>query len=241
MLCNLTILCRLLSIKMKVSGIKCLFKILLMIGYTLIPRHRPKFSGRNIWPVKSNLTSGIHCVVLFHLIVLEFGCWTVETEKQSHTIWKQIYISANNINVIISGTTAIVRVWFVDPWASDNTSHWLNWTPLVRRYALKIRSQNSEIEQHFSSNASWIDVLCPWPIFWLIVAYRERLNGVTRTALISRYSIFKPNVFYGKNNSWRCPRNFLMKQVSVLAIFIATAYDILRCSTISEIKTLNSH
>ena len=61
-------------------------------------------------------------------------------------------MSASNINVIISGTTAVVRVRFVDPWATNNTSHWLNWTPLVNWYALEIRPQNSEIEQHVSSN-----------------------------------------------------------------------------------------
>ena len=48
MLCYLTLLCRVFSIEIKVSGIKCLFKILLMIGYASIPRHRPKTSGRNI-------------------------------------------------------------------------------------------------------------------------------------------------------------------------------------------------
>ena len=140
------------------------FKILLVIGYASIPRHGPKTSGRNIWPVASNLTSGIHCVFLFHLIVLEFGCWTVEIEKQTHTIWNQIYMLTSNIIEIISGTTAIVRVRFVDPWATNNTFHWLNWTPLVNWYALKIRPRNSEIEQHFSSNVSWTDVLCPWLI-----------------------------------------------------------------------------
>ena len=72
-LCNITLLGRLLSIEMKVSGIKCLFKILLVIGYASIPRHRPKTSGRNILPVASNLTSEIYCVVVFHLIVLDFG------------------------------------------------------------------------------------------------------------------------------------------------------------------------
>ena len=76
MLFNLTLLCRLLSIEIKVSGIKCLFKILLVIGYASIPRHRPKTSGRNIWLVASNLTSGIHCAVVFHLIFLMFGSWT---------------------------------------------------------------------------------------------------------------------------------------------------------------------
>ena len=54
--------------------------------------------------------------------------------------------------------------------------------------------------------------------------------------LISRYSSFELSFFYGKNNTWRNPRDFLVKQVSVLSIFIATAYDILRLSTISEIK-----
>ena len=72
MLCNLTLLCRLLSIKINVSGMKCLFKILLVIGYASTQRHRPKTSWRNLWPVASNLTSGIPCVVVFHLIVLEF-------------------------------------------------------------------------------------------------------------------------------------------------------------------------
>ena len=235
MLCNLTLHCRLLSIEIKVSDIECPFKILLLIGYTSIPRHRPKTSGHNIWPVASNLTSGIHCVVVFHFIVLEFGCWTVETEKQTHTIWKQLYMSANNINVIISGTTAIVWVRFVDPWATNNTFHWFNWTPLVNWYALKIWPQNSKIEQHFSSNVSWTDVLCTWHIFRLIVAYREHLNGVTRTAYIT-VQHFQTKCFYGKNNTWRHPWEFLVKRVFVLSTFIATAYDILRFSIISEIK-----
>ena len=208
-LCNLTLFCRLLSIEIKETRIKCLFKNFLLIWYASIPRHRPKTSGRNIWPVASNLTSRIHCAVVFHLIVLEFGCWTVETEKQTHTIWKQIYMSASNINMIISGTTAIVRVQVVDPWTTNNTSHWLNWTPLVNWYALKIRPQNLEIAQQFSSNVSWIDVLCPWLIFWLIVAYREHLNGVRRTANIS---IFKLSVFNGKYNTWRNSQDFLVKR-----------------------------
>ena len=185
MLRNLILLCRLLSIEIKVSCIKCLFKILLVIEYASIPSHKPNTSGRNIWPAASNLTSGIHCVAVFHLIVLELGCWTVETEKQTHTIWEQIYVSPNNIKVIILGTTAIVRIRFVDPWATYNIFHWLNWTPLVHWYALKIRPDNSEIEQNFSSNVSWIDVLCPSLTFSFIVAYRERLNGVTRTAYIT--------------------------------------------------------
>ena len=104
-LCNFTLLCRLLSIEIKVP---C--KILLVTGYDSIPTHRPKTSGRNIWLVASNLTGVIHCVVVFYLIILEFGCWTVGTEKQTHTIWKQLYLSANNINVLILGTSAIVRV-----------------------------------------------------------------------------------------------------------------------------------
>ena len=58
---------------MKVSGTKCLFKILLMIGYASIPRHRPKTCGRNICPVVSNLTSGIHCVVVFSLSFVNLG------------------------------------------------------------------------------------------------------------------------------------------------------------------------
>ena len=86
MLCNRTLLCRLLSIEIKVSDIKFLFKVLLVIGYVSIPRHRPKTSRRNIGPVASNLTTGIHCVVVFDLIVLELGCWTVKTEKQTHTM-----------------------------------------------------------------------------------------------------------------------------------------------------------
>ena len=156
MLCNLTLICRLLSMVLKFSCIKCLFKILLVIVYASIPRYRPKASRRNIWPVASNLTSRIHCVVVFHLTDLEFVRWTVETEKQTHTNRKQIYMSANNINVIISGTIAIVRVRFVDPLATNNTFHWLNWTPLFNWHALKIRPRNSEIEQHFSSNVFWI-------------------------------------------------------------------------------------
>ena len=63
-------------------------------------------------------------------------------------------MSASNINVIISGTTAVVRVQVVDPWTANNIFHWLNWTLLVNWYALKIRPQNSEIAQQFSSNVS---------------------------------------------------------------------------------------
>ena len=137
MLCNLNLFCRLLSIEIKVLGIKCLLKILLVIGYASIPRHRPKTSRSNIWPVVFNLTSRIHCKYM--CCCLEFGCWTAETEKQTHTIWKQICTSVNNINAIISGRTAILRVRFVDPWGINNTFHWLNWTPLVNWYALKIR------------------------------------------------------------------------------------------------------
>ena len=211
------------------------FKIHLVTGYDSISTYRPKTFGRHIWPVTSNLTSVIHCAVVFHLIVLEFGCWTVETEKQTHTIWKQIYLSANNINVLISGTTAIVRVRFVDPWATDNTFHWLNWTPLVNWYILKIRPRNSEMTEHFSSNVSWISVLCSWLIFWLIVAYRGRLNSVKRTAYIT-VQHFRNKCFLRQNNTCRNPLDFLVKRVSVLSIFIATAYDIIRFSTISEIK-----
>ena len=54
--------------------------------------------------------------------------------------------------------------------------------------------------------------------------------------LISRYSIFESSVFYGKSSAWRNLRNFLLKRVSVLSIFIATAYDILHVSIRSEIK-----
>ena len=204
-----------------------------MVGYALIPRYRPRTSGRNIWPVASSLTSRINCVVVFHLIVLEFGCWPVETKKQTHTIWKQIYMSAKNINVIISGTTAIVRVRFVDPWTTNNPFHWLNRPPLVSWYALKIRSRNSEIEQHFSSNVSWIEVLCPWPIFWLIVAYRERLNGVIRTA---QYSIFEPSVFTVKIIPGDILGIFLWKECLYYQ-YLLPQLNILRFSKISEIKT----
>ena len=49
----------------------------------------------------------------------------------------------------------------------------------------------------------------------------------------------EPSVLYGKNNTWRSPRDFHVKRVSVLSIFIATAYDILRFLVISEIKKTN--
>ena len=52
---------------------------------------------------------------------------------------------------------------------------------------------------------------------------------------------FRTKCFYGKNNTWRNPRDFLVKRVSVLSKFIVTAYNILRFSTISEIKKVNSH
>ena len=145
MLCNLTLLCRYLSIEIKVLGIKCLFKdtfgdrICFDIGQKLLwvtfDQKRP------IWLVEFTMLLSF---ILYFLYSGVFGCWTVETEKQTQTIWKQMYLSANNINMIISGQTAIVRVWFVDPWTSNNTFHWLNWTPLVNLYALKITSRNSE-------------------------------------------------------------------------------------------------
>ena len=92
MLCSLTLLCRLLSIEIKDSGIKCMFKILLVIGHASIPRHRPKTSGRNIWPVASNLTSGIHCVFVFHLIVLEF-----KLSLLRHSIIRQLKLKNKHI------------------------------------------------------------------------------------------------------------------------------------------------
>ena len=68
---------------------------------------------------------------------------------------------------------------------------------------------------------------------------RERLNGVTRTADIT-VQHFRNKCFvvvvYGKNNGEK-PRNFLVKRVSALSMFIATAYDIRRFSAISETKT----
>ena len=66
----------------------------------------------------------------------------------------QMYMSVNNINMIISETTAIVRVRFVDHWATNNIFHWLNWTPLVNWYALKIRPRKSGKEQNYSSKVS---------------------------------------------------------------------------------------
>ena len=174
-----------------------------MIGYASILRHRPETSGHNIWPVVPNLTSGIHCVVVFHLIYRSWiWCWTIDTEKQTHTIWKQIYMSANNINVIISGTTAIVRVWVIDAWGTNSSFLWLNWTPLVNWYALKIQHRNSEIEQHFSSTVSWTDILCSWLIFWLIVAYRDCLNGVTLTAYI-KVQHFRIEYFFLRIFLWK--------------------------------------
>ena len=156
------------------------------------------------------------------------------SSKQTHTIWKQIYLSANNINMIIS-TIAIVRVRFVDPWATNNTFHWLNWTPLVNWHTLKIRPRTSEIEQHFSSNVSWRDILCPWLIFWLIVAYQECLNGVTRTAYIT-IQHFRTKCFLRQKRYLEKSLGFSCAISVVLSIFIATAYDILRFSTINEIK-----
>ena len=171
MLWNLTLLCRLLSIKIKVSGIKYLFKILLVKGNASSMRHRQKTSGRNIWPVAFTV------LLCFILSFLNWDVnWTVETWQSENK-----FMSANNI---ISGTTAIVRVRFA-PWATNNTLHWLNWTPPVNCYALKVWPRNLEIEQHFLSNVSWMDVLCPGLIFWLNVAYWERLNGVTMTAYIT--------------------------------------------------------
>ena len=70
----------------------------------------------------------------------------------------------------------------------------------------------------------------------LLRTFKWRNKDIGLTAYISQYSIFEPSVFYGKHSTGN-PRDFLVvKRVSVLTIFIATAYDILRFSTMSEIK-----
>ena len=112
-------------------------------------RHGPKTSGHSIGLVASNLTSGFHCVLCFIFSFLNWDVnWTVETLQSENK-----FMSASNINVIISRTTAIVQVQFA-PWATNNTLHWLNLTPMVNWYTLKIRAHNSEIEQHLLSNLS---------------------------------------------------------------------------------------
>ena len=49
--------------------------------------HRFRDIGKKLQGVTvGHLTSRIRCIVMFHLTDLEIGCWTVETEKQTHTI-----------------------------------------------------------------------------------------------------------------------------------------------------------
>ena len=148
-------------------------------------------------------------------------------------------MSTSNIHVIISGTTAIVRVQLVDPWATNNTFNGLNWTSLVNWYALKIRPRNSKIEQQFQLNR------CFMPMAYSRIEcslsrtfkWRNKDSLYHGTAFSNQVCVFCFCFFFnGKNNIWRAPRDFLGKRVSVLSIFFATAYDILRFSTISEIK-----
>ena len=50
---------------------------------------------------------------------------------------------------------------------------------------------------------------------------------------------FSNQVFYGKNNTWRNPGDFLVKRVSVLLIFIVTAYCILQFSDFQQLVKYN--
>ena len=97
-------------------------------------------------------------LLCFILSFLNLGVyWPVETTQSENK-----FMSANNINVIISGTAATVRVRFA-PWATNNTLHWLNWAPPVSWYALKIQPRNWK--QNIFYRTLVIDVLCPGLIF----------------------------------------------------------------------------
>ena len=194
--------------------------------------------GLNFWV--SNLTSGIQfeqwialcsCVSSYRSWTRVLDSWNIQSENK--------FMSADNINLIISGTTvtAIVRVRSVDPSATNNIFHWLIWTPLVNWYAFKISSRSSEIEQHFSSDVSWIDFLCQGHKLWLIVADRGRLNGITRTAYTMVQHFWTKCFLMTKIIPGKILGIILWKRVFVLSIFNGTAYDIFGFSTGSEIKS----
>ena len=57
---NLTLLCGILSIQIKVPGVQSLFNILLVKWHALLTSYRPESSKRNIWLAAPNLTNEIY-------------------------------------------------------------------------------------------------------------------------------------------------------------------------------------
>ena len=150
--------------------------------------------------------------------------WTVETLQSENK-----FMSANNINAIISGTTAIVRVRF-GPWATNNTLHWLNWKLLVNLYVLKIRPRMWEIVQHFFIKRKLNRHFMPGTYILIECSLSRTFKWCDKDSLNHGTAFSNQVFFYGKNNTWRNPLDFLVKRVSVISIVIATAYDILRFS-----------
>ena len=149
-----------------------------MIGYASIPRHRPKTSGRNIWLVASNLTSGIHCIVVFHLIVLEswklVDVWTsyfgimVQYDRTFHL----------KINVVHCDLYFMVQ-WFClisprlfDGWvSSDNETVWPKLWPQNKYRSTWPIFHIHEFIPYFCSyhlSCKWKN---KWNYIWLTVSY----------------------------------------------------------------------
>ena len=77
----------------------------------------------------------------------------------------------------------------------------------------------------------------PGTFIWIDNIPQRRVRLRNKGRLSQHGTAFSNLVFfYGKNKIWRNLRDFRVIQVSVLYIFIATAYDILRFSAKSKIK-----
>ena len=123
MFCNFTLCCRLLSIKIKVSGIRHKMPFLRYFWWMDMLRFRDidqKLLGvtfdqwRPIWLVEFTV---LLCFIWSFLNCL-LDSWNWKTN--TYNLKTNLYVG-QHINVIISGTTEIVRVQFVYPWATNNT------------------------------------------------------------------------------------------------------------------------
>ena len=70
---NLTLLCGILSIKIKFPGIQSLFNILLVKWHALPTSYRPQSSRRTIWLVAPNLTNKNYNAIVWVLEKLEYS------------------------------------------------------------------------------------------------------------------------------------------------------------------------
>ena len=96
-----------------------MLKIFLVIWYASIPRHRPKTSGRNIWPVASNLTYEIHCVVMFPPYrVLDSWNWKTSTYNLKANLYVGQHYLCDNFRNNCNSASSICR-----PLTTNNTFH----------------------------------------------------------------------------------------------------------------------